>query len=183
MVLRGVGLAATLHAIGGLAIGVLSVAWFAALDPDRLDDATLGDPCDPAVVRDRMSKEECRAMMDGFDAAAMRKDMASPAFRRSYAGFVAFGILVNVCLLYVGRLLWKAQPRGAAWLAGVSAALVGYWCVFRLVPETGWGLSVAAATGIGNMGLAPLIFTWFWLWGPALAVVAMAMDRRAAATT
>jgi hypothetical protein len=44
-------------------------------------------------------------------------------------------------------------------------------------------LSVAAATGIGNMGLAPLIFTWFWLWGPALAVVAMAMDRRAAATT
>jgi hypothetical protein len=185
--LRGVGLAAMLHAIGGLAIGLLSVASFAAVDADSLDfDGS--DPCDSQQVRDAiregMPKEECQTAMGPFDAGEMRNVMGSATFRWAYASFVAFGILVNGCLLHAGRLLWKARPGGVTWLVVPMIVLVASWYgVGRLWTHAEWGQPIAAATGIGNMGIVLLHVTWFWLWGPALCLVAAVVGRRAAART
>src|ERR1700733_9751934 len=90
--------------------------------------------------------------------------MASPGvvpFLRS-----AYGAMLVINLLFLGVLLVTAirfiQARSTAVnLYSITVLLLGVYCVgVHLLWRAGHGigLSVAAATGIGNMGIAPFVF-------------------------
>jgi hypothetical protein len=77
--------------------------------------------------------------------------------------------------------LFRLKPSAVSMHSVASAALVGYAILkdmLRLIPGS-IGTSIAAASGVGNMGIAPLLM---WSGAPAFYPVASTIVLQCAAT-
>ena len=57
----------------------------------------------------------------------------------------------------------------------VVYALYSHVLPTLIIGEAEWQMAFGAAWGLGNIGLSLMLVTYFWLWGPALALVGRGM--------
>lgn len=99
----------------------------------------------------------------------------SNEFKIFYWSITSFGFITNILLFYFGYHLIKAKAKYKYALAYI--ALMGITYVFvheapaLIIQHESYMLSFGAAWGIGNMGISLMLYTHFWLWGPALALI------------
>jgi hypothetical protein len=163
IICRVVGFIGMVHAILGLAIG-LKAMW--SFDPSALDDrdvarATLSAAPDTQKETPRIN-------------AALAEIIPSARFRLCFYSFATFGLLFNVLLALACCRLLQARAGGLGILLSLTIAYALYsYALPKLIrgtPESPEWFAFAGAWGIGNSGLI-MMGTYFWLWGPALALV------------
>lgn len=114
----------------------------------------------------------------------VQRTMASPEFKKYLYGMAGFGFLINLLLLASGVLLIRENAKGYWIVAGTSIVLSLYWYgMTHSFCEVEADLAgkmdpFSAAWGVGNMGVALLPFSYFWIWGPVLAGLMLLWLRR-----
>jgi hypothetical protein len=173
---RVAGVIGLLHVGLGLLLGPLG--WWMA---QRLTPATLEQP----EVRAEIEKELKAAPetwgegAKHLDMAELRHIMTSQSFRVLVSGMVLLGVAFNLVFAY---LCWRLLRRPSGGFRLFLVLMVGFALYVYLLPRvvvatSALGLTVAAAWGVGNMGLAPLLFSRYWLWGTILVVAGTRASR------
>jgi hypothetical protein len=146
----------------------------------RLTPATLEQP----EVRAEIEKELKEAPETwregaGLDMAELRHIMTSQSFRVLVYGMALLGVAFNLVFAY---LCWRLVRRPSGGFRLFLVLMVGFTLYVYLLPRvvvatSALGSTFAAAWGVGNMGLAPLLFTRYWLWGTILVVAGTRASR------
>jgi|GEM_PF-5140720 len=99
----------------------------------------------------------------------------SEDFKIFFWGMTSLGLITNILLFYFGFHLLKAKYKFAFAYIALMALIYLYMHEAPVVitEHENHILSFGAAWGIGNMGIAPVLYTQFWLWGPALALMGL----------
>jgi hypothetical protein len=103
--------------------------------------------------------------------AEIRQIAASRRFRVVLSILTALGAAFNVGLAVLCFRFTRGRPEGLRMFALLMGAYFVYSHVLpKLLPsESGISTTVAAAWGVGNMGMSLMLVTYYWLWGPILA--------------
>jgi hypothetical protein len=167
LLLRIVGITALLHAGLGLFAGLSMMFVVPRIDPEEFNRR------DFTQTFERMP-EELRTGGSKFDSSVMPKIISSREFRLFFYLMASFGLAYNAALVFLGYLFLRVRPK-AVW--PFICLMLLYPAYFHGLPRIfPWSSDLAspfaAAWGVGNMGLGLILFTYFWLWGPVLALVA-----------
>lgn len=161
------GAIGVLHAGVGFLLGPfgLWMAW-------RFDASVLSGPEFNASV-ERALEGVPEAERSKFDIVQFQHIVDSRPFRLILSGLAGFGILFNGIQVFLcSRLIRARRDEVRAFVV----LMVVYAAYTHLLPkllsgESELAQSFSAAWGVGNMGLSILLFTYYWLWGPLLAVL------------
>ena len=169
VLVRVVGFVGLVHISLGLLLGPLG--WWASwrLTPSALENPEVCRAIEEAV---KEMPEASRAGGGQPDMAELSRIVTSRSFRLLVSGMALLGLAFN------GSIAWLCWGFARGSLEGLRPflilmagfALYMYGLPRLPVPESQLGLTVGAAWGVGNMGLAAFFFTYYWLWGPMLAV-------------
>jgi hypothetical protein len=110
-----------------------------------------------------------------------RSHPLAPYFWAAFAVMELINVAFLSTLLLAAFQLFRLKPSAVSMHSVASAALVGYAILngmLWLIPGS-IGTSIAAASGVGNMGIAPLLL---WSGVPALYPVASTIVLQCAAT-
>ena len=172
IILRFCGALSWLYAVAGIAFllgSLLVVPQAANLDLQAIQ----------AVMAEMPSHEPLGA--EPIDAARVREIFASSSFWRFFYSFLTVGFAFNVTLAIAGCALWRGGPIATIPFFALMALLALHWYVVpKWLPwDPTSGLAFGAAWGVGNVGIAPVAFTFFWLWGSGLVIlgVLLAADQ------
>jgi len=161
------------HAVVGLGFGGLAVHWF--LGGESSSFSKLADPrqiCEPAG-RGGLSGEECWKLVSQLDASELHGLMSSGRFRLCFYFFIGLGTVFNVSLVAASlRLVRSRDAGGVTLLVVLMLTFAGYTQLLPFPEEDSWGVPFAAAWGVGNMGLGPMLLTRVWIWAPIMALLA-----------
>lgn len=121
-------------------------------------------------------QQDMKETPDNISYDDFQRTMDSPEFKRYVFGMAGFGFLLNLLLLVSSILLIRESPKGFYVMAGAGAAVGIYWHGMtsfafdgRIDPNNAMD-PLAAAWGVGNMGLVLLELSYFWIWGPLVAI-------------
>jgi hypothetical protein len=88
----------------------------------------------------------------------------------------SFGLLLNATLMFLGYLFVRLRPRGiwpfVLWIVLVAVYANGLPRIIRYMWWPDIAFHFAAAWGVGNVGLALILLSYFWIWGPVLTLIA-----------
>jgi hypothetical protein len=173
---RVAGVIGLLHVGLGLLVGPLG--WWMAW---RLSPAALEQPEVRGEIERELKEapEAWRSNAGHLDMAELRHIMTSPSFRVLASGMAVLGVAFNLVLAY---LCWRLVRGPLGGLRPFLILMIGFASYVYLLP---WGVvntsplasTFAAAWGVGNMGLAPVLFTRYWLWGTILVVAGTGASR------
>ena len=126
--------------------------------------------------------EEARkeAQTWNVDLAEIRKIMASKEFRLFVYVMSSFVLLFNIVLMFLGYLFVRVRPGGiwpfislmilfALYANGLPRMMFMWWPAMESEFSGAWG--------VGNVGLGPILLSYFWIWGPVLTLVARGRIR------
>lgn len=104
----------------------------------------------------------------------------SPDLPHPFWAMVLINLLFMSLLSYAAFLLWRRRTLGLKVSLAVFAAEFFYFFAISAIWMSGGPLatSVAEATGIGNMGLAPQDLTGYPIIGGAIAAILLFRTRR-----
>lgn len=172
-VMRSIGALGILHAILGLIFGFamfIVVPQMETMDPSIFEKHRVEETMAPLL--ERMSEKE-RSEIRNFNPLQIREIMSSEGFRDFFLLFAVFGILFNLALLFISTFLIRLKA-GSVWT--FIGLMLSFFLYARCLPyilvgePIEWHLEFGAAWGIGNSGIAFLLLSFFWLWGPIFAL-------------
>lgn len=188
IIFRAVGLLGVILAIPGLVLGLYSLVAVPMMDPSVFTNRK-------AEIDERIQKslerltEEARREASRFDASVMPRIVSSPAFHAFFYTMTTLGLVFNAVLLLAGARLLRARPDWVGPFVTLMLAYAAYshalpmlsWVTGRrslISSPSEWELSFGAAWGAANLGLLPMLLTYFWLWGPILVLTGRAIRVR-----
>jgi len=160
-----IGSISLIHALIGIALILFSILTHVNIETadfsQALNDQNINKTID-------LSEEETSNILSKLPEMA-----SSNEFNVFYWSMTVFGFITNILLIYFGYKLIKAKHKFAlAFIALMSVIFVYMHEVPALVSQQlNHALLFGAAWGIGNMGISLFATTYFWLWGPVLALI------------
>jgi hypothetical protein len=175
---RVAGIVGLTHIGFGFLLGPLGwwMAW--RLTPSALEAPAVREEIERAL---KDMPEASREDHGRFDVAELSGIVTTRSFRVLVCSEALLGVGFNVGVAYLSWRFARGALIGVRPFVILMAGCATYlYVVPRLVVwESPFGSAVAAAWGVGNMGLAPFFLTYFWLWGPILVVVGTRANGKA----
>lgn len=161
-----IGTLSLLHAAIGIILVLFSIFTFSNMGSTDFTQA-LNDPEIKNIELSDKERSELHSYLSDINE--------SEEFKTFFWSMISLGFITNILLFYFGYHLFKAKFKFAFAYIALMALIYLYIHKTPLL-ATGYEnyiLSFGAAWGIGNMGIAPMLYTHFWLWGPALTLIAL----------
>lgn len=174
VILRAVGHVGMVHAIAGF---ILSVFVLFTPEPASLvGERALVLGLQQAA---RIMDEALLAEATPRSPHRLLEVVSTSEFRSYVLWFAAFGAGLTGLLVFACRSLVRSEMAGTGFflvLMGVNAVYVLGLPV--LLAEHAEPVTAATAWGIGNLGLSPMMVSYYWLWGPLLVLLVVALEPR-----
>ena len=172
--IRIVGVIAAIHSTIGLVFGLGSLI----LLPGNFDSAMFDNPDVKEQIEEALQSmpEDERPDAQDLDFAQMADMMNSSAFLKFFYALTLLGIVFNVLLAFIGNRLFQYHFASIGPFVFLMLAYALYLFLLPIAidsmldPDT--TLKFAGAWGVGNIGLSMMLLTYFWFWGPLLALYA-----------
>jgi hypothetical protein len=164
--LRVVGIAAILLAVVGILSGGFTAFIMMTADVERLSEQSLVERLPEQLRREAESAK--------FQVARIRMIISAPAFKVFFYSMVLFGLAFNSVLLAVGYSLTRIRAGGIWPFIALMVLFAVYVNGLPRIIDTGSRdaqIHFGAAWGAANLGLAPILLSYFWIWGPVLALL------------
>lgn len=172
--IRIVGVIAAIHSTIGLVFGIGSLF----LLPGNFDAAMFENPDVKEQIEEAIQSmpENERPNIQDLDFAQMADMMNSSEFLQFFYALTLLGIVFNVFLAFIGNRLFQYHFASIGPFVFLMLSYALYLFLLPIAidsildPDT--TLKFAGAWGVGNIGLSMMLLTYFWFWGPLLALYA-----------
>ena len=168
---RIIGIIALFHALLGLMIGLVLLVVVPKINSSQI----LNDPSFKEKISRHMGElsEEEKSEIDKFDMSEIVKIMDSKGFRSIFKMLAIGGLIFNILFAFVGFQMIRLRPNMLIPFIILMCIAGLYFHVFpkTISWETEFAKQFAGAWGIGNFGVVLLLLSYFWVWGPVLALL------------
>lgn len=172
---RIIGIIALFHALLGLMIGLALLVIVPKINSSQI----LNDPRFKEKISKHMDElseelsEEEKSEIDKFDMSEIVKIMDSEGFRSIFKMLAIGGLIFNILFAFVGFQMIRLRPNMLIPFIILMCIAGLYFHVFpkTISWETEFAKQFAGAWGIGNFGVVLLLLSYFWVWGPVLALL------------
>jgi hypothetical protein len=167
LLLRVVGVAAMLLAVMGILSGGFTAFIVMTVDFKQVSEQAFAERLPEKL---RRSAEGAK-----FELLRIRKIISAPEFKLFFYSMALFGLAFNGVLLSIGYSLTRIRAHGIWLFIALMVLFAVYVNGLPRIIDTGSPdaqIHFAAAWGAANVGLAPVLLSYFWIWGPVLALIA-----------
>ncbi len=171
---RIIGVIAAIHSTIGLVFGLGSLFLLPGnFDPEMFESPEVQQQIEEAL---QAMPEEERPDSRDLDFSQMADMMNSPEFLQFFYALTIVGIIFNILLAYIGNRLFQYQFSSIGHFVYLMLAFALYLFLLPIIinsmldPDT--ALKFSGAWSIGNFGQIVMLATYFWFWGPLVALYA-----------